>query len=1182
VKKLAAELSVLVKDMEAASKEAGEYEAGQIQFALTLLAKASGEVASALDGLSKGIDPNAIQTLRGAQIHIAQAAEALDAEPPARVVSPIAYDAQTGLYILFGGDHYDYLTNDTWVFDPKAVKWMQRHPATAPEPRGDHTLAAAGDGKVTLSGGYTYTSATGYLSGQYGPVGGGAWTYDIAANAWTGEGAAHPPTRHVYREGVFLPGFFLRGEKPDAAKQVARLASLPVNTWVVMNPAIKPRLNRDWGTAVLDVDRDLILFWSGGHSAHGGTDVLQYHIATNRWELPFPIEFPLGQLYTGGQAYPAGFNFNGRPWMAGHTRRTYDYAPRLKKMVFVAPPGGDRNFYLYDPDIADWSGRAPRHPGMIYRNDYHSLNVCSTPEASYVWTGKGQIFTLDAEKMTWNPVKLQGKIPGPGADKQIMVYDSKRDRLLCSSAGWRAPDSGQFTEIDCKTWKVKTLTPENIELMKRSFSKREAVYHPEADLVLMAQTTPKGGHTIAYDCANNRWISLKIGGSVPYAKSDLQMGMRYDPQRKLVWVVNAGCQVWAMRLDVSTARALLEGEKRQGRKAQEEGLLGESTVAYAYGHSYNTQKYYQNIQGNQENIQEHQKMQRKAAVEKVKKTRVRMYDSIVDYAVKNAAEWIKGIDPKSGRILIEGKYSTMHQCICSVFLGLYELDHPRNPYKGDRKYLEAAWKIGEYFLGLMDKRGLVPLVKVDGSKWSPRGDTWSYYAVTEIYARTKNLMDKKQRALWDEKMKVVRKANDPQERVHMGSSGDNHYAWQSLTSYVDARSRGDKAAQKRLSDYFVKLAGFQRPDGWWIESTGPVMVYNLLYVQPLGIYYLLSGDNRVTPAIVRAGRFHSYFQYPDASLAALISGRITYREHRNFWGIGGLDLGVDAEPYMRRWVDSTAPLTRLSHNGFAALGLILLYADKVLAAEPLGQPRADWYPQRLAARRVTLGKWELLLSALTGESKSRWLTDRSVHLSVWHPRSGLIVGGTKSTADPRWANFTFGTKADDYCARSARLGPSQEKPSVHLYFTGGRKASIRVVEATDKALTIEFENRSEQNATAQLPLYLSHPKPISGKDAELKHPGGRKTQKWTAKQLGGELHHEGIRIGLPENATFTWPYDVHNPYHPDGKLWEYNSPNRQAMDRYRERYGLVSFPIAGGAKARIRLEPMEHSSNQDH
>ncbi len=565
MRRLTDDLSSLMKDLKGQANKASEYETGQVRFAEKFLIKAAGELALVLGKLSRGIDLEVIQTMRNAQIHVSRVSEALDAEPPARAVSPIVFDVKTGLYVLFGGDHFDYLRNDTWVFDPGVEKWMQRHPATAPAPRGNHKLVATGDGKVTLLDGYTYTSAAGYMAGQYGTVGGGAWTYDIAANAWTGKGEAHPPTTRVYRKDVFLPEYFLRGEKPDAKKHAARLKSLPVNKWVVLNPPHKPRLNRDWGTAAFDVDRDLILFWSGGHSAHGGTDVLHYHIATNRWELPFPIEFPLGQLYSGGQAYPAGFNFNLRPWMNGHTRRTYDYDQRLRKMIFIAPSGKDGNYYVYDPDIADWSGRAPRHKNMIYWNDYHSLFVCGTPNATFAWTGKAQLFSLDAKNMAWNPVKLRGKIGGPSVDNSILVYDLKRNRLLWTTgAGWRKPNTGQIYEIDCETWKTRALNPEGRQPMQRNITIREAVYHPQADLVIMALTEAKSTRTVAYDCANNRWVSLNLGGA-PYAKNNLQIGMRYDSKRKLLWLVNAGCQVWVLRLNVKAADIIPLKVKQKGK-----------------------------------------------------------------------------------------------------------------------------------------------------------------------------------------------------------------------------------------------------------------------------------------------------------------------------------------------------------------------------------------------------------------------------------------------------------------------------------------------------------------------------------------------------------------------------------------------------------------------------------------
>ena len=56
----------------------------------------------------------------------------------------------------------------------------------------NHTLKIGGDGKVLLSGGYTYTSSTDYMGGQYRELGDGAWTYDVSENTWTGRGKGVP------------------------------------------------------------------------------------------------------------------------------------------------------------------------------------------------------------------------------------------------------------------------------------------------------------------------------------------------------------------------------------------------------------------------------------------------------------------------------------------------------------------------------------------------------------------------------------------------------------------------------------------------------------------------------------------------------------------------------------------------------------------------------------------------------------------------------------------------------------------------------------------------------------------------------------------------------------------------------------------------------------------------------
>ena len=223
-------LDALASDLKRVATGLDPYEAGQARRAAAACEAAHAESAALASAVEDGLDPALVKRMAALQVALEQAAEPLDAEPPPRALSPLAFDAKTGLVVLFGGDHLDYLTNDTWVFDPAKRKWTQRRPAAAPPPRANHALAANGDGTVTLTGGYAYTSSTDYCGGQYRDIGDGPWTYDIAADAWTGAGATAPPDARVYRTGRLHPDHCLDAPPPDAAAFAEWLRALPPNT----------------------------------------------------------------------------------------------------------------------------------------------------------------------------------------------------------------------------------------------------------------------------------------------------------------------------------------------------------------------------------------------------------------------------------------------------------------------------------------------------------------------------------------------------------------------------------------------------------------------------------------------------------------------------------------------------------------------------------------------------------------------------------------------------------------------------------------------------------------------------------------------------------------------------------------------------------------------------------------
>ena len=84
-------------------------------------------------------------------------------------------------------------------------------------------------------------------------------------------------------------------------------------------------------------------------------------------------------------------------------------------------------------------------------------------------------------------------------------------------------------------------------------------YDAANDLLLVGGTLRPGPdglrRTPAYDCAADRWISLRIAGQDPSGKRgrNVSLGLMYDTTRKLFWAVDTNSRVYVLRLDPKTA-----------------------------------------------------------------------------------------------------------------------------------------------------------------------------------------------------------------------------------------------------------------------------------------------------------------------------------------------------------------------------------------------------------------------------------------------------------------------------------------------------------------------------------------------------------------------------------------------------------------------------------------------------
>ena len=145
-----------------------------------------GDVDAVVRLLGEKTTLDALKAARALQRKIEEAAEAQYPVPCSRRNSPLVHDAKNRLFVLFGGDHEDYLMNDTWVLDLEKKAWRRAKPDKAPRPRAGHALAALpASGKVALYEGYVQSSGTDYGTVPYQPLDPRQlWLFDPKAERW--------------------------------------------------------------------------------------------------------------------------------------------------------------------------------------------------------------------------------------------------------------------------------------------------------------------------------------------------------------------------------------------------------------------------------------------------------------------------------------------------------------------------------------------------------------------------------------------------------------------------------------------------------------------------------------------------------------------------------------------------------------------------------------------------------------------------------------------------------------------------------------------------------------------------------------------------------------------------------------------------------------------------------------
>lgn len=476
----------------------------------------------------------------------------------------------------------------------------------------------------------------------------------------------------------------------------------------------------------------------------------------------------------------------------------------------------------------------------------------------------------------------------------------------------------------------------------------------------------------------------------------------------------------------------------------------------------------------------------------------------------------------------------------------WAVKNPANPHHHDPQLLEAIMRGGEALVETQDARGRWEFAKKDGSTWGMHYNPWVYSRWIRAYSLIRDAMPADRRARWEKGLRLGFSgiATSGLKTVHNIPA---HHAM-ALFGAGQTMNRPEWSAQ--AATFMKRVADTQDPNGFWSEHHGPVVNYNFVYVDALGVYYALSRDAHVRKALDRAVGFHVNFTYPDGSSIETIDERNPYHAGFRFSG-PGFSFSPEGRAYLHEQWKRTR--NRKPTELADVIAAMLVYGEEGGVASLAERNRDSVF--LMADRKASVirkGPWCAALSAyVTPVSPSRWIQDRQNFVSLFHEKTGLILGGGNTKLQPLWSTFTVGNPAllkhkpgDEsphflpppgllHVPTNAVLDASGQLLTLHY---GATRCSLqlRMLETNRARLTYSVQPTEKTPALAAhatfLPALAKDWRTASGRSGDLKKPFTL-----TAAEAGPWFEHNGWRVQLPKGARLDWPVLPHNPYRKDGR-----------------------------------------------
>lgn len=517
-----------------------------------------------------------------------------------------------------------------------------------------------------------------------------------------------------------------------------------------------------------------------------------------------------------------------------------------------------------------------------------------------------------------------------------------------------------------------------------------------------------------------------------------------------------------------------------------------------------------------------------------------------DYLVKSLAEavpaYLKAFHADTGRFGSEPWICSDQNRIFPL-AAAWALEDPDNPWFHNAEVLAAIGKGGEALVDAMDERGMWTFRKKDNSTWGQIHMPWTYSRWIRAYTLVREALPAETREKWERGLMLgftgIRKYAD-------GGTHNipTHHAMGLYIAGVCFENEDWKAAATR---FMARVVSEQDPAGFWSENFGPVVGYNKVYVDALGVYYHFSRDTAVLDALERSARFHAGTLWPDGSAVSCIDERQIYHKHVDIGNVGFTHT-PEGRGFLLKQVDAYSNEGDNYVDGDYAASMLLYGGEGEYVPCAVDFEKRSFMLGKNDATIQGRKPWHWALSGYAcPPPDNRWIQDRQNLVDIYHETLGLIIGGGNTKLQPYWSTFTVGdpsllshTPGDEspdftpdiplqWTPDRAVIADTGSEMTLHY---GAVECRVSVTPGHTDTVVLTYTAPINQKVEAHIP-FLNRSDRIqtaTGKDVVL----SEEAFVLTAEAIGAQFRYGSLHVSMPENASLRWPAKQHNPYAKDG------------------------------------------------